>query len=71
MTQANRQGCIPMLLKAMWHTLCREWGQGFEFSWVKGSVPSLLNHRQLHVDNRDILVFFGGIIKIIHMLEDG
>lgn len=55
------QGCILTFLKATWHILCRDWGQWLEFSWVKGSVSSLLNHNQPHEDERDILVFFGTI----------
>lgn len=40
-----------------------DWGQWFKFSWVKGSVSSLLNHNQPHADNRDFLVLFGSTIK--------
>lgn len=51
---SQRQGCVLTFLKATWHALC----SGLNF---RGS--SLLNHSQAHVDNRNILVSFGGTVK--------
>lgn len=52
-----------------------DWGQRFDFSWVKGSASSLLNHDQPHADNMDVLVFFGSTIKPLtcwkRMLDGG